>query len=70
MRKTGNVVAIGTFEKPVTGPPAIELAQEISAGLWYCPVHHTGYLSLPSCKRCRVSLRCRLVSPLGGILAF
>ena len=32
MRKTGNVVAIGTFERPVTGPPAIELAQEIPAG--------------------------------------
>ena len=70
MRKTGNVVAIGTFERPVTGPPAIELAQEIPAGPWYCPVHHTCYLSLPSCKHCRVSFQCRLVSSQGGILAF
>ena len=40
MLKTGTMVAIGTFAKPVTGPLAIELALEISAGLRYCPVHY------------------------------
>ena len=38
--EAGTAVAIGTFARPVTGPPAIELALEISAGLRYSPVQY------------------------------
>ena len=38
--EAGTAVAIGTFARPVTGPPAIELALEISAELRYRPMQY------------------------------